>query len=74
MVCACHSEVDLPSFMATCVNSDKKPDTMLHFFEQHLNRQRVPRRRSALVDSAMDAVASRVAHSLGFDAEDIGER
>lgn len=53
-------EFDLSVFLSECVEADNKPETSVHFFEQHLDRRKIPKRFSKLVASALDDAASRL--------------
>jgi len=60
----CNGDIELPSFLATCVQNDDNAGTSVHFFEQHLEAQNVPRQFSDLVNNALDQVASRIEQTL----------
>ncbi len=57
-------EFDLPSFLRECVEADRRSETSVHFFEQHLNRRKVPWQFSKLVATAIDDVSSRLARAF----------
>ncbi len=58
------SQFDLSSFLRECVEADRMPETSVHFFEQHLDKRRVPRRFSKLVTTALEDASSRVARAF----------
>ena len=62
---AANGEIDMPVFLASCVDDDSKQETALHLFEQHLNRQGVPRRYSPVVERAVEASLSRLTAIVG---------
>lgn len=55
---------DLPSFLDDCVEADQKAETSVHFFEQHLDRKKVPREHSALVTNALDDITVRLGRAF----------
>lgn len=57
-------ELDLPAFLAACVEDDEKPETRLMLFEQHLQRRNVLMRFSEPVEKAIDASSSRLEEAL----------
>ncbi|MCC5795436.1 MAG: hypothetical protein JJT85_12000 [Chromatiales bacterium] len=50
---AANREVDIPTFLASCVRDDDTPETSLFLFEQHLNRRGVSMRFSSLIEDAI---------------------
>ena len=62
---AADETVDLPGFLASCVEDDGDPERALHLFEQHLDRRAVARRFSLVVEDAADASLSRLEGVLG---------
>lgn len=52
--------VDLPSFLADCAARDGDPATSVFYFEQHLDREKVPLGFSAAVESTYSATEQRV--------------
>lgn len=57
-------EFDLPLFLRECVEADRRPETSVHFFEQHLNKRKVPRQFSKLVATAIDDASSRLTRAF----------
>ena len=53
-------EWTLPSFLDACVEADQQAETSVHFFEQHLDRLKIPRKYSELVSNALDETAIRL--------------
>ena len=51
---------NLPSFLDECVEADRKAETAVHFFDQHLDRQKMPRQNSELVATAIGDATSRL--------------
>lgn len=54
------TKFDLPVFLDECVQADQIDETSVHFFEQHLDRKKVPRQYSELVNRALDDALSRI--------------
>ena len=61
---AANEQVDLPTFLDSCVNDDSKPETALNLFEQHLDRQRAPRQFSQVVETAVSDGLSRLERAI----------
>jgi hypothetical protein len=61
---ASNASFDLPSFLETCVQADQKPESAVFFFEQHLDRERIPRQFSELVTNTLQKASSRVEQVL----------
>lgn len=57
-------QLDLPTFLASCVHDDQDPQTARQLFEQHLNARNVPRLFSHTVERAVDAGWSRLEGGL----------
>ena len=51
---AAKRQIDLPTFLDSCVDNDSKPETAVQLFEQHLDRQGVPQQFSSVVENAVD--------------------
>ncbi len=62
---AADQAVDLPGFLASCVEDDGDPETALHLFEQHLDRRGVAGRFSRVVEDAVGASLARLEGVLG---------
>jgi hypothetical protein len=60
VVAASAGALDLALFLSKCVEADRKPETSVLLFEQHLDRERVPRQYSELVTSALDEAIERL--------------
>jgi hypothetical protein len=58
------SGFNLSSFLRECVEADRKAETSVHFFEQHLDMRRVPRKFSKLVSTTIDDASSRLARAF----------
>lgn len=54
------SNLDIPSFLRECVEADNNAETSVHFFEQHLDKRKVPRQFSKLVSIAIDDANNRL--------------
>ncbi|WP_428102939.1 GapS1 family protein [Candidatus Rariloculus sp.] len=61
---AASAQVDMPAFLASCVEHDKTPVQSVHLFEQHLDRQQVRSNYSDLVERAFDNGMSRIEKTL----------
>ena len=61
---AADGHIDVPNFLASCVDDDRNPETALHLFEQHLDRQRVPQQFSQVVEMAVDDSFSRLKRAV----------
>ena len=59
-----NAQIDVPAFLASCVEDDNKPNQALLLFEQHLNRRKVPLKFSDLVEHAIDDGMSRLENAL----------
>ena len=57
---ASDGQIDVPDFLASCVDDDRTPERALHLFEQHLDRRRVPNRYSQVVEKAVESGMSRL--------------
>lgn len=55
---------NLPSFLDECVEADRKAETAVHFFDQHLDGQKVPRRNSELVTNALQDATARLGRAV----------
>ena len=62
---AANSQIELPTFLASCVHDDAEPRTARQLFEQHLNERSVPMRFSPTVENAVDAGMARLQAALG---------
>ena len=62
---AAGGQIEMPNFLASCVDDDRNPDTALHLFEQHLDRRGVPKRFSPVVENAVAASLLRIERALG---------
>lgn len=60
----------LPSILDDCVEADQKAETSVHFFEQHLNRLKVPRGYSQLVENALNDATLRLGRAFERHLED----
>jgi hypothetical protein len=58
-------ECTLSSFLDGCVEADQQAETSVHFFEQHLDRRKMPRKYSELVTNALDETTIRLSKALG---------
>lgn len=56
--------IKLPLFLDECVAADQKAETAVHYFEQHLNSKKVPKKYSELVSAALEDAYSRVSRIL----------
>lgn len=56
--------IDVPGFLASCVQDDSTPERALYLFEQHLDRRGVPRRFSRLIDATVESSLSRLGSAL----------
>ena len=56
--------IDVPRFLASCVDNDSTPERALYLFEQHLDARGVPNRFSQLVEKAVEASVSRLERAL----------
>ena len=61
---AASDRIELPAFLASCVQDDAEPRTARQLFEQHLNERSVPMRFSHTVESAIDAGMARLRGAL----------
>jgi hypothetical protein len=61
---AAQGQLDLPAFLAACVEDDNAPPTARLLFEQHLNHHNVLIQFSAPVERAIDACSSRLETAL----------
>ncbi len=59
------AEIDLPSFLSDCVQRDSDPATSCFYFEQHLDRHKIPWGFSAIVDKVWEEASGRVEAALG---------
>lgn len=59
------AEIDLPAFLADCVQRDSDPATSSFYFEQHLDRHKIPWGYSAIVDRVWEEASGRVEVALG---------
>ncbi len=57
-------QIDVPAFLAACVNDDDAPETMVMLFEQHLQRRKVLMAFSEPVEKAIDASSARLERAL----------
>ena len=62
---AASRRIDVPAFLARCVDDDRKPATASHLFEQHLGRQGIPQRFSPVGESAVEAGWDRLKVAMG---------
>lgn len=58
------TEFALPSFLDDCVEANQKADTSVHFFEQHLDRWKLPRVYSELVENALKDITVRLGRAF----------
>ncbi|TXT21546.1 MAG: hypothetical protein FD134_2673 [Gallionellaceae bacterium] len=58
------TEFSMPSFLDNSVEADKNADSAVHFFEQHLDRLKVPRKYSELVENALSDITTRLGRAL----------
>jgi hypothetical protein len=58
------TELALPAFMDDCVAADQVAETSVRFFEQHLDRWKLPRAFSTLVENTLDQIAARLGGAL----------
>ena len=61
---AASRHIDVPTFLASCVDADQKPATTSHLFEQHLRRHDIPQRFSAVVENAVEASLERLESAM----------
>ena len=61
---AAHAQLDVPAFLASCVDDDETPERSVLLFEQHLDRQRVRSQFSYLVENAFDNGMDRLEEAL----------
>ena len=57
-------EINLPTFLASCVHDDENPHARSLLFEQHLDKQQIPMQFSNLVEKAVAASYRRLEDSL----------
>jgi hypothetical protein len=53
-------ELDLPNILEECVAADAIPETAVFFFEQFLDKKRIPRTCSVVVTGALDSAQARL--------------
>ena len=56
--------IHLPSFLSDCVKCDANPETSRYYFEQHLDRKKVPMGYSAAVVDALSDAERRVCSAV----------
>lgn len=61
---AAQGAIDIPSFLASCVEDDDNPEKMLMLFEQHLQRRNVLMQFADPVEKAIDASTERLEKAL----------
>lgn len=61
---AAKGDIEVPAFLATCVEDDDVPQDRVMLFEQHLNRRGVLMQFSDLVERAIDASSARLENAL----------
>jgi hypothetical protein len=59
-----NKEFELPEILEACVLDDSNPDSARQFFEQHLNKHRIPNHQSSLVKCAIDESSERLKLAL----------
>jgi hypothetical protein len=64
MSAASGPDFDLLLFLRDCETADSNPSTSVFYFEQHLDRDRVPRTLSPLVTNAIDDAEKRLTNCL----------